>query len=149
MTTRLSAVAAAALLLPLTLGLTACSPPGPEMSAPEAYEQVRAGTLTMIDIRTPQEWRQTGVPAGAYRLNMVQPGGEQGFVNEVLRLTGGDRSAPIGLVCRTGNRSSRVQQALIANGFTAVYNVREGMAGSGAGPGWARRGLPVEPCPAC
>ncbi|MDP2809280.1 MAG: hypothetical protein Q8O34_03955 [Rhodocyclaceae bacterium] len=31
-------------------------------------------------------------------------------------------------------------------GFTQVYNVKEGMAGSGAGPGWIKRGLPVETC---
>jgi hypothetical protein len=27
-----------------------------------------------------------------------------------------------------------------------VYNVKEGMAGSGAGPGWIKHGLPLEPC---
>jgi rhodanese-related sulfurtransferase len=34
-------------------------------------------------------------------------------------------------------------------GFSRVYNVKEGMAGSGAGPGWVRRGLPVERCQTC
>ena len=53
------------------------------------------------------------------------------------------------LICRTGNRTGQVQKFLQAQGFTNVLNVSEGMAGSGAGPGWARRGLPIEPCVQC
>jgi rhodanese-related sulfurtransferase len=145
----LRALATPTVLLMLALALTACAPPGPEMSAPAARAEVEAGRLTLIDIRTPQEWRQTGIAADAYRVDMRHPAGDKGFVGEVLALTGGDRTAPIGLICRTGNRSSGMQRVLIKAGFTHVYNVREGMAGSGAGPGWARRGLPVTPCPPC
>jgi len=36
-----------------------------------------------------------------------------------------------------------------AQGFTQVYNVKEGMVGSTAGPGWLKRGLPVERCAQC
>ena len=42
-----------------------------------------------------------------------------------------------------------MQKELEARGFTRVYNVKEGMVGSGAGPGWIKRGLPVEPCKQC
>ena len=55
-------------------------------------------------------------------------------------------SDPIALICRTGNRTTQVQRYLQGQGFTNVYNVKEGMAGSGAGPGWIKRGLPVESC---
>jgi rhodanese-related sulfurtransferase len=48
------------------------------------------------------------------------------------------------LICRTGNRTTQVQRYLEAQGFTQVFNVREGMAGSAAGPGWLRRGLPLQ-----
>jgi rhodanese-related sulfurtransferase len=68
---------------------------------------------------------------------------------EVLQKVGGDKNAPIGLICRTGNRTTQVQKYLEAQGFTRVYNVKEGMAGSAAGPGWLRRGLQVEPCTRC
>ncbi len=37
-----------------------------------------------------------------------------------------------------------MQKALQEAGFTRVYNIKEGMAGCGAGPGWIARGLPVE-----
>ena len=135
--------------LPFLL-LTAClSEAGPNFSAPEAFEQVKSGEVTLIDIRTPPEWRQTGVAEGARRIDMRNPRGPEGFAAEVLKAVDGDKHAPIALICRTGNRTTHMQKELLTRGFTQVYNVKEGMAGSGAGPGWLKRGLPVEPCRQC
>ncbi len=114
-----------------------------------AHDQAQAGQLTLIDIRTPAEWRDTGVPEGAVRIEMKRPGGPGGFVEEVLTQVKGNRDAPIALICRSGNRSGQMQQALTAMGFTQVYSVDEGMGGSRVGPGWIRRGLPVVPCKGC
>ena len=144
---RLSVAAAAALML---LSINACSRvSGPTLAAPDAYAQAQAGKLTLIDIRRPDEWRQTGVARDALRINMVHPQGDAGFVRQVEAELGGNRTAPIGLICRTGNRTTRMQQVLREAGFTQVYNIREGMAGSSTGPGWIARGLPVTPCPSC
>lgn len=122
---------------------------GPALSAPDAYEAARAGELTLIDIRRPDEWRQTGVAPGALRINMMHPQGEAGFVRQISAEVGGNKNAPIGLICRTGNRTTQIQRVLHKAGFTQVYNIKEGMAGSSAGPGWVARGLPVEPCANC
>ncbi|MBI5162618.1 MAG: rhodanese-like domain-containing protein [Magnetospirillum sp.] len=119
------------------------------VSAPEARALVAAGKMILVDVRTPQEWRQTGVPAGAKRVNMHNPQGPEAFVDELLAAVGGDKAAPIGVICRVGNRSTQVQRYLIAKGFTDVTNVKEGMMGGEAGPGWLRRGLPVTACTAC
>ena len=144
---RLTLAAAAALML---LSINACSrDSGPMLAAPDAYAQAQAGKLTLIDIRRPEEWRQTGVAKGALRINMAHPQGAAGFVGQVAVEVGGDRNSPIGLICRTGNRTTHMQQVLREAGFTQVYNIREGMAGSGAGPGWIARGLPVEACERC
>jgi rhodanese-related sulfurtransferase len=116
----------------------------PDLSAPEAYEAHRQGQLRLIDIRTPEEWRQTGIAPGAARIDFYR--GPENLLRSVLQATGGDRTKPIALVCRTGNRTSQAQRFLQAQGFTQVYNVKEGMAGSAAGPGWLKRRLPVEPC---
>jgi rhodanese-related sulfurtransferase len=143
---RLSRVAAAALML---LSINACSQDtGPTLAAPDAFAQAQAGQLTLVDIRRPDEWRQTGVAQGALRINMAHPQGAAGFVRQVEAEVS-DKNAPIGLICRTGNRSTQMQQALAQAGFTKVYNIKEGMAGSAAGPGWIKRGLPVEACPTC
>ncbi|MFO7764865.1 MAG: rhodanese-like domain-containing protein [Pelovirga sp.] len=115
-----------------------------ELSAPEAHRLITADELTLIDIRTPEEWRQTGVASGARLVNMVHPGGTDGFIQDILARVGGDLDAPIGLICRTGNRTTHVQRLLVAHGFSRIYNITEGMVGSSAGPGWIERGLPVE-----
>ena len=118
----------------------------PDLAAPDAAAAVAAGKITLIDIRTPPEWKETGVAKGAKLINMLHPQGASGFTNALLDQVKGDRNAPIALICRTGNRTTQVQRYLQSQGFTQVYNVKEGMAGSGAGPGWLKRGLPVEAC---
>ena len=135
------------LLIPaFALFLTACvAESGPTLSAPEALEQTKSGQMTLIDIRTPPEWRQTGVAEGALRIDMR----DRAFVDKILDAVDGNKDAPIAIICRTGNRTTYTQKALQDMGFTNIYNVKEGMAGSGAGPGWLRRGLPVEPCKTC
>ncbi len=118
----------------------------PDLAAPDAAAAAVAGKVTLIDIRTPAEWKETGVAKGAKQVNMMHPQGAQGFVDQLLGEVKGDRNAPIALICRTGNRTTQVQRYLQSVGFTHVYNVSEGMAGSAAGPGWIKRGLPVQPC---
>ena len=126
----------------LTAGVAAA---GTTLTAPEALDKAQAGEITLIDIRTPREWRQTGVASGALTIDMTK----KTFVQEVLDAVQGDRNAPIVLICRTGNRTAYTQKALEKLGFTNISHVAEGMAGSAAGPGWVRRGLPVEPCANC
>jgi rhodanese-related sulfurtransferase len=62
---------------------------------------------------------------------------------------GGKKNAPIGLLSLAGNRGGNAQQVLREAGFTHVYNIKEGMDGNSAGPGWNARGLPMQPCPNC
>ena len=138
--------------LPRNLLLCACAllalsaQAEPDLSAPEAAARAQSGRLILIDIRTPPEWKETGVARGARQVNMLHPQGPNGFVEQLLGELKGDRSAPIALICRTGNRTTQVQRYLQGVGFTQVYNVKEGMAGSVAGPGWIKRGLPLETC---
>jgi rhodanese-related sulfurtransferase len=111
---------------------------GPTLSAPEAMARATAGTLTLIDIRRPDEWADTGIPAPAKPLDMRSPD----FEAKLAELAGG-REAPVALICARGVRSMRMAARLQAAGFTNVIDVPEGMLGSSAGPGWQARGLPV------
>jgi rhodanese-related sulfurtransferase len=119
----------------------------PDISAPQAFERAKEGKLLIIDVRTPEEWRETGVIPAARRVDFYR--GPQVMLKSVLEMVGGDRNAPIAVICHSGSRSSEAQRFLQAQGFTKVYNLREGMAGSAAGPGWLGRQLPLEPCPRC
>ncbi|MCG3170824.1 MAG: hypothetical protein CALGDGBN_02395 [Pseudomonadales bacterium] len=121
-----------------------------DIDAGEALQAAHEQRMVLVDVRTPAEWKQTGVAPGAARISVTEhPQGESGFVAEVAALLGGDRSRPVALICRTGRRSALAERLLERSGFTQVYNVAEGMAGSSAGPGWLARGLPTEPCPSC
>jgi rhodanese-related sulfurtransferase len=129
------------------------TPPAPSalttLSAVQAHERAQSGEVTLIDIRQPEEWRQTGVAQDVKRVSMRQPGGGQAFAQAIYEASGRNLDAPIVLICRTGSRTSRLVPLLKEMGFTNVVDVPEGMLGSRAGPGWIARGLPVDPCRNC
>lgn len=116
------------------------------ISATRAHEMAAEGKAILIDIRTPDEWRATGLPAGAKRADASQKDGPAGFLHDVLEIAADRRDVTLVLICRTGNRTARARAFLLSKGFTEIYHVKEGVAGSEAGPGWFRRGLPAEPC---
>jgi rhodanese-related sulfurtransferase len=136
-------------VLGLLLGGASAMAQGVVMSAPEVNALLTQGKTILVDVRTPEEWRETGLPAGALRLDYANRGSSAEFVTAFAALVGGDRSAPVAVICRSGNRSAKVQSLLRDNGFTSVINVAEGMRGGEAGPGWLKRGLPVIACPTC
>ena len=109
------------------------------MTAAEAHRAALAGDILLVDIRTPDEWKDSGVPEGALPLDMRR----LEFVADLDRALDGDRSQPVALICAAGVRSARVAEALRRMGFSDVHDVSEGMHGSDAGPGWLRAGLPV------
>lgn len=110
------------------------------LSAAEAHRQAEAGKIVLIDIRTPEEWTETGSGSSARRLDMRR--GD--FTAALDKLLGGDKSKPVALICARGVRSSRLSRALRDAGYTAIIDVPEGMMGSYAGPGWIERGLPLK-----
>ena len=116
------------------------------VTAPDAWADARKGKLVIIDVRSPGEWRQTGLPKGAKAVTIHDPGGMPAFVAKVMAAVKGDRSTRIALICAAGGRSHRAQAALRLAGFTNVLNVSEGMMGRTAdAPGWLRRKLPTQP----
>ena len=120
-----------------------------QIDAVETAERVTSGELLLVDIRTPNEWRATGIPAGAERSDWWQTGGRQRFLRDIMTFTGGARDRPIAVICARGGRSSQALRFLRSKGFSQVYDVNEGMLGSRSGPGWLARNLAVTPCPDC
>ena len=113
-----------------------------------AHERAKAGETLLIDIRTPQEWRATGVPADATLINLHDENGPAGFVAKMRAAVGDDLDRPIALICRSGNRSRQASGLLAQAGFTAIADVRGGVAGGPgeSAEGWFDAGLPVRPC---
>lgn len=108
-------------------------------SASEAYDALLQDRIRLVDIRTPEEWRETGVAEGAWPLNLY----EERFPERLFKARELAEDRPVALICRTGNRSGGVMKQLRASGSTDFLDISEGMAGSPAGPGWIKSGLPI------
>lgn len=83
----------------------------------EKFEQI-------IDVRTPSEWKDTGIIDGAITIDIFS--GKEEFVNQVLKNI--DPSKPVALVCRSGNRSSMAAKILNEKiDGLEIYNLDGGM----------------------
>jgi rhodanese-related sulfurtransferase len=113
------------------------------MTPTEAHRLTQEKKVLLIDIRTPEEWKETGVAEGALKIDMTDPM----FVAKVRQAQGDDRTKPLALICRTANRTRTVQQALAQLGYVNVINVEGGMIGNREDQGWIKRGLPLAKAP--
>jgi sulfur-carrier protein adenylyltransferase/sulfurtransferase len=80
----------------------------------------------VVDVREPFEWNE-GHVAGALHVPLAE-------LPERLEAELPDRSAPLLLYCRSGARSGRAAEFLVANGYTDVVNLKGLIAG------WPERG---------
>jgi len=114
------------------------------MSPEDAYKQSKQGDLTLIDVRRPAEWENTGIAEPARPMTMHGPEGIDGLIKEILAHVEGDKSRPVAVICRSGTRSAKVANALKAAGFSSIFDVSEGMEGDFLKQGWLKRGLPTK-----
>jgi rhodanese-related sulfurtransferase len=111
----------------------------PSLSVREAHDAAKVGKLVLVDIRTPEEWDDTGVPEGAIKLDMTG----SAFEVRLAALKLDHPGKPIALICRTGNRTSTLQKKLAGRGWKELVDVRGGLLGNPKDKGWLAEGLPV------
>ncbi|MEX0340558.1 MAG: rhodanese-like domain-containing protein [Arenibacterium sp.] len=109
------------------------------LSVLDAHQAALDKSVTLIDVRRPDEWARTGIGEGAFGIDMRR----KDFIEALSDIVGPDRSVPIALICARGVRSARMARRLSEAGFTQIIDVPEGMLGSAAGPGWLALDLPV------
>ncbi|MAB11403.1 rhodanese-like domain-containing protein [Hyphomonas sp.] len=130
-----------ALLAASFMAPPAFAEPG-DLPADSAWQMVQRGEIVVLDVRTPTEWAMTGLPRDSHGINVK----DRDFVAQARGAVLGDLDHPIAVICRTGQRSSEAASVLEKAGFTHVFDIKEGMLGKeGAGDGWLKRGLPVDP----
>ncbi len=91
--------------------------------------------VPIIDIRRPEEWKQTGVVKGSHLITFFDARGRydvQAWLDRLAPIAGKDD--PFVLICRTGTVSRFLDQKL---GYKKVYNVQKGITD------WIRKGNPV------
>ena len=109
------------------------------MTPPELLKAVRNGEVLLVDVRRPDEWQATGIAEGAVPIDLRR----SDFVDAVVAARA-SKSQPVVVICARGVRSRRMTRRLTKAGVLPIIDVPEGMLGSAAGPGWLRRGLPID-----
>jgi rhodanese-related sulfurtransferase len=104
----------------------------------EELEKLLGKGITLVDIRTPEEWRQTGIIKGSQTITLFDRNGRvaKDFVSKFTTAVPTDQ--PVALICRTGNRT-RAASAMVTQqlGYKKVYNVSKGITD------WIRSGKPI------
>ena len=95
--------------------------------------------VTVVDIRLPQEWNDTGVIAGSKLLTYSDAHGRvtPDWVEKMKAIAPPDQ--PVALICRTGGRSADAARLLDRSGYQKVYNVEGGIFA------WKGSNMPVVP----
>ena len=62
---------------------------GRSLSAAEAHARAAKGEVVLVDVRTADEWKETGLPASAHALTMHQE--PRTFLQRLTQLMGNDR----------------------------------------------------------
>lgn len=113
----------------------------PILSAPEAQQRIAEGELILLDIRSRQEWQETGIAKGAWPVSMH----ERDFGERLQAILAVYPPEQIAMICAVGGRTGHVTSILEKNGIRGVADLSEGMEGNARGPGWIARGLEVVP----
>ena len=128
-----------------------------DVSPQEAWlALVQDGSAVLLDVRTPAEWDQVGIPdLSSLGRPLIQVDWQRfppadrrrKFVAEVAA-RGITPSQPVFVICRSGVRSKAAGEALAGTGFV-TFNVADGFEGKPVFPGspvtsggWKGAGLP-------
>ena len=104
-------------------------PPFTNVSNDELAELIAAG-VKVIDIRRPEEWRETGVVEGSYLITAFDANGRfvRSFPRHLTRVV--ERDEPFVLICRVGNRTGVLARFMVEEAaYTQVMNVTDGILG--------------------
>ncbi len=94
-----------------------------------AFEKLMAKGYPTIDIRTPMEWKQTGIIKGAHKMMFFTPKGEADLAEWFFNLGHlvKDKKEPILIYCAHANRTKSLGQGVIQMGCKNVYELRGGI----------------------
>jgi rhodanese-related sulfurtransferase len=103
----------------------------------EELQKLQSQGVPVIDIRTPGEWRQTGIIKGAHKMMFFTPRGEADVANWFYELGHivKDKSKPLIIYCAHANRTKSLGQGLDKMGFKHVYELKGGIEN-----GWIKAG---------
>jgi len=96
----------------------------------QQLQKLQKENAPVIDIRTPGEWKETGVIPGAHKIMFFDEKGGydvRKFLEELHKVAP-DRDKPVVLVCRTGSRTKVVGDFLSKQvGYKHVKDLKGGI----------------------
>jgi len=104
----------------LTAGCSSSSGTVTTVAAPAFLEQAQQGAVTVIDVRSPEEFAE-GHLKGAKNIDVEGPD----FATQIAAL---DKSGTYLVYCRSGRRSTLAANQMAAAGFTTITNLSGGIA---------------------
>lgn len=125
-------------MLFFTLSVVACNNKQPSKTVTQFGEihvvtpadfKEKSANQTIVDIRTPQEFAE-GYIEGAVNINVF----DEDFLDQMAQF---DKSKPIFIYCRSGNRTSSASKKLSELGFQQVYDLQGGIVN------WSRNNQPI------
>lgn len=112
--------------------------PSKDLTNQQTFELMQDGKLVLVDVRTEDEWRASGVAKGALPISML----DANFINRIAQIRQENPEKTIAFICASGMRSSFVKVELVKRGFENIFSVYGGTTGNGDA-GWIKDGLPV------
>lgn len=118
------------LCLALTATVTSVAQNVKEITVTEARTLIAKGNITVLDVRTQNEWNQ-GHLSGAVRIDVM----DKQFKTDVAKL---DKNKPVVVYCAVGGRSSYAADDMVKLGFKKVYNMVGGINA------WVKAKYPIQ-----
>ncbi len=106
----------------------------------EASQQLLDSKTPIVDIRTPSEWKETGLLQGSIPIMLFDEKGNYDLKVFLEKLNQSvDTKKPFAIICRTGSRTSILAQFLSQKLNYDVINIKSGIV-------YAKRlNLPIAP----
>ena len=103
----------------------------------DMFAKLQAKGYPVIDIRTPGEWKQTGIIKSAHKMMFFTPSGQPDLPGWFFRLGQlvKDKKEPILIYCAYASRTKALGEGLERMGFENVYELKGGIEN-----GWIKAG---------
>lgn len=133
-----------AVVMLVMLGYGRAEPANPAAVASDQVQALVERGVAVVDVRTPSEWRLTGVIPGSRLITAFDTAGrlDPSFPAALRQAVAQDREVVV--ICATGRRSAAISSLMASEGgYTRVYDATDGIQG------WFRSGHELQPCPMC
>ncbi len=104
------------------------------LSPKQAHQMQQNGEIVIIDVRQPDEWQQTGLPAGAQGVALSGPN----FIEQIEEIAAQNKGCKLAISCQSGMRTKAAVKSLDAHGMKNLHQIKGGLMA------WNRENLPID-----